>query len=113
MVATEQNVGGEKEPYFEGDSLKLTFSISTVSGNDKDLSTATATWKVESDTETVLTDSDSGVTTVVDDANSEITISLSSGVTDGMAGIYDHYLRIDDGSDTVTVTIGDFVIDTR
>lgn len=113
MVETEQDVGGDAEPYYEGDSLKLTFDVNNRDDTDKNLDGASAEWELKNSTETLLTDSDTGVSTTVDEANNNVVIKLDAGATDGMAGVQEHFLRVDDGTDIVTVAVGSFVIDSR
>lgn len=110
MVATNQDIGGSEEPYYEGDSLEVTFDILADDGSSKDLSDASAEWVLQSSSGTILSSADAGVSIDVVQSNSTVVLTLDSGATDDLSGTYDHYLRIQDGNSQVTVTTGNFTI---
>jgi hypothetical protein len=115
MAETQQDIG-TIEPYHEGDSLEVIVSVDE-DGADKDLSQATVSWTVahRSGATPTLADTDSGVSaSVTDAATGEVTVTIDSGVTDGLAGRYQHELRVTDlNGDTAVVAEGRFRIAER
>jgi len=108
MVRTQQDIG-TADPYHEGDALELIVDVDEA-GDDKDLAQATVSWTLahRPGATPTLSDSDSGVTaTVTDAAAGEVTVTIDSGVTDGLAGRYQHELRVTDrNGDTAVVAEG-------
>jgi len=92
MVRTQQDIG-TTDPYHEGDALELIVDVDE-GGADKDLAQATVSWTLahRPGATPTLSDSDSGVT---------------AQVTDGLAGRYQHELRVTDrNGDTAVVAEG-------
>jgi len=113
MVATNQDIGGSDEPYYEGDTLEITVTV-TEEGSAKPIDGATIEWALAKDaggTET-LTEGDTGVTTAITDAaNGKLEVVIDEGVTDGLSGIYEHEVRLTDSTgDKSVVTKGSFSI---
>jgi hypothetical protein len=115
MAKTQQDIG-TTDPYHEGDSLELIVDVDE-DGSDKDLTQASVSWTVAHrlGASPTLSDSDSGVSaSVTDAAAGEVTVTIDSGVTDGLAGRYQHELRVTDlNGDTAVVAEGRFRIAER
>lgn len=115
MTATDQNIGLGNDPYFAGDSLVITVDVDKSDGTDKGLTGANPSWVVEDNGEEVLSDGDTGVTVTVSDAAAgEVEIDIDPGTTDGLYGMFEHYVRIEDAAGEKTVvTTGDILITKR
>lgn len=112
MASTDQHVGID-EPYHEGDTLELLVDVDD-DGSDKALHQASVDWVLsETPSSTpVLDDSDSGVSATVSNGSAgEVTVTIDAGVTNDLAGHYQHEVRITDKSgDKAVVTEGHFRI---
>lgn len=115
MTSTAQDIGGDADPYFAGDSLEITIDVDEPDGSVKDLTGASVAWGVARDPGdgTVLTGATTGVSvSITDAANGEVTVTVDAGVTDDLAGAYVHELEVTDvASDQDTVMRGAFKVD--
>ena len=117
MTSTGEDIGGDRNPYYAGDSLEMEFSVITPDGTAKDLSNATIEWTIsddEGDPE-LLSEDDPGVTTTILNASDGVfEVVIDSETTTGMEGTYYHEARVtDDAGDTAVVSRGTVEIEAR